>query len=47
MLSNTSRKTVNAALQRFEKSGWVSRGYRSITITHIKRLAHYAESVPD
>lgn len=47
MLSNTSRKTVNAALQRFEKSGWVRRGYRSITITHMKRLTHYAESVPD
>jgi CRP/FNR family cyclic AMP-dependent transcriptional regulator len=44
ILSNTSRKTVNAALQRFEKSGWVKRGYRSITITNMKRLTHFAES---
>jgi CRP-like cAMP-binding protein len=47
MLSNASRKTVNAALQRFEKSGWVKRGYRSITITHMRRLTRFAESVPD
>jgi CRP-like cAMP-binding protein len=44
ILANTSRKTVNAALQRFEKSGWVKRGYRSITITNMKRLTQYAES---
>lgn len=44
MLANASRKTVNAALQRFEKSGWVKRGYRSITITNMKRLTQYAES---
>lgn len=44
MLSNASRKTVNAALGRFEKSGWVSRGYRSITITNMKRLTQFAES---
>jgi CRP-like cAMP-binding protein len=47
ILSNTSRKTVNAALQRFEKSGWVKRGYRSITITHMKRLTRFAEIAPD
>ena len=44
ILANASRKTVNAALQRFEKSGWVKRGYRSITITNMKRLANFAES---
>jgi len=44
MLSNASRKTVNAALQRFEKAGWVKRGYRSVTITDMKRLMQYAES---
>jgi CRP-like cAMP-binding protein len=44
ILSNTSRKTVNAALQRFEKSAWVKRGYRSITITNMKRMTQYAES---
>lgn len=47
MLANTSRKTVNAALYRFEKSGWVRRGYRSITITDMKRLTKYAESGGD
>lgn len=44
ILANASRKTVNAAPQRFDKSGWVKRGYRSITITNMKRLAHFAES---
>jgi CRP-like cAMP-binding protein len=47
MLSNASRKTVNAALQRFEKSGWVKRGYRSITITNMKRLTQFAECIPE
>jgi CRP-like cAMP-binding protein len=47
ILANTSRKTVNSVLQRFEKSGWVKRGYRSITITNMKRLAHFAESGHD
>lgn len=47
ILANTSRKTVNAALQRFEKSGWVKRGYRSITITDMKRLTRFAESAPE
>lgn len=43
MLSNTSRKTVNAALQRFAKAGWVNAAYRSITITNLKGLSRYAE----
>lgn len=47
MLSNTSRKTVNAALQRFEKSGWVRRGYRAITITDMKRLVQFADNWQD
>jgi CRP-like cAMP-binding protein len=47
ILANASRKTVNAALQRFEKSGWVKRGYRSITITSLKRLTHFAERGSD
>lgn len=47
MLSNASRKTVNAALQRFENSGWVRRGYRSVTITDMQRLTQYAESGSD
>jgi len=47
ILANASRKTVNAALQRFEKSGWVKRGYRSITIRNMKGLTRYAESSAD
>jgi CRP/FNR family cyclic AMP-dependent transcriptional regulator len=47
ILANASRKTVNAALQRFEKSGWVKRGYRSIMITNMKRLSQFAESTPE
>jgi CRP-like cAMP-binding protein len=47
ILANASRKTVNAALHRFEESGWVKRGYRSIKITHMKRLKRFAESAPD
>lgn len=47
ILSNASRKTVNAALNRFEKSGWVKRGYRSVTITNMKRLTQFAESGND
>jgi CRP-like cAMP-binding protein len=44
ILANASRKTVNAALQRFQKSGWVRCGYRSVTITNMKRLTQFAES---
>lgn len=47
MLANASRKTVNVALQRFERSGWVRRGYRSVTVTSMKRLVQFAESAPD
>lgn len=32
-ISNTSRKRVNLALKRFETTGWLKRGYRSIAIT--------------
>jgi hypothetical protein len=28
-------------------SGWVIRGYRSVTITDIETLVRYAERVPD
>jgi len=43
-LSNTSRKTVNAALHRFAKAGWVKTAYRSVTITNLKGLSRYADS---
>ena len=43
MLSNASRKTVNAALKEFSAAGWVKTGYRSVTVTDMKRLARFAE----
>ena len=47
MLANTSRKTVNAALQRFAKAGWAKTGYRSVTITNLKGLNRFAEGEID
>jgi CRP/FNR family transcriptional regulator, cyclic AMP receptor protein len=47
ILSNTSRKTVNAALRRFAKSGWVTAAYRSITITNLKGLGDFADHTND
>jgi CRP-like cAMP-binding protein len=47
IMSNASRKTVNAALQRFEKAGWVKSGYRAITITDLEALREYAEGTSD
>ena len=47
MLSNTSRKTVNAAMSRFAKEGWVTTGYRAITIKDMKALSRFAESGAD
>jgi CRP-like cAMP-binding protein len=44
MLSNASRKTVNAALKRFGEEGWVRNAYRSIVVTDLKGLARFAES---
>jgi CRP-like cAMP-binding protein len=44
ILANASRKTVNAALQRFTKSGWVKKGYRSIAIIDPVALSRFAES---
>ena len=47
IMSNASRKTVNAALQRFEKAGWVKSGYRAITIRDLEALREYAEGAGD
>ena len=47
MLANTSRKTVNAALQRFAKAGWAKTGYRSVTVTNLKGLNRFAEGEID
>jgi CRP-like cAMP-binding protein len=47
MLSNTSRKTVNAALKRFAEKGWVRTAYRSIIVNDLKALTRFAESGRD
>lgn len=46
MLANVSRKTINAALKRFAKSGWVRSAYRSVTVLDRDGLTRYAEN-PD
>jgi CRP-like cAMP-binding protein len=43
LISNTSRKQVNAALQKFEAAGWLKKGYRSITITSLGDLSQFAD----
>jgi CRP-like cAMP-binding protein len=40
-IANTSRKQVNVALKRFEKAGWLDRGYRSIVITDRASLLRF------
>jgi CRP/FNR family cyclic AMP-dependent transcriptional regulator len=47
MLSNASRKTVNAALHRFADAGWVTSAYRSVTVTDLKGLTRFAEGGSD
>lgn len=47
MLANTSRKTVNAALQRFARAGWAKTGYRSVTVTNLEGLDRFAEGEID
>lgn len=42
MMSNTSRKQVNAALKSFADAGWLTRGYRSITIKDLEGLQRFS-----
>lgn len=42
-MANTSRKQANAALQRFERAGWVSYSYRSIKIINPEALGRFAD----
>lgn len=42
-LARASRKQVNATLRRFEAEGWVTTGYRSITIKAVGPLQELAE----
>jgi CRP-like cAMP-binding protein len=41
-MANASRKQVNAALQRFAISGWVTNTYRSITVIDAEGLRRFA-----
>lgn len=43
VVSNTSRKQVNAALKQFEAAGWLARGYRTIAITDRQALHRFTE----
>eukprot|EP01132_Coremiostelium_polycephalum_P008802 gene8802-10810_t len=43
ILTNTSRKQVNSAIQRFIEAGWIETGYRSITVTNPLALRRHAE----
>lgn len=43
LVSNVSRKQVNAALKKFEIAGWISKGYRTITIADLQALSQFAE----
>lgn len=46
LVSNTSRKQVNAAMRKFEEAGWLKKGYRSITLTDLAGLSQFADG-PD
>lgn len=43
VMTSTSRKQVNSAIQRFVAAGWVEIGYRSITVTNPSALRRHAE----
>lgn len=42
-MANASRQQVNVAIGRFAKLGWISTGYRSITVHDATALLSYAE----
>jgi DNA-binding GntR family transcriptional regulator len=43
VMTSTSRKQVNSAIQRFVAAGWVEIGYRSVTVTNPSALRRRAE----
>ncbi len=43
IMANASRKQTNAALQKFATEGWISNGYRSITVTDADSLRLFSE----
>jgi CRP/FNR family cyclic AMP-dependent transcriptional regulator len=42
-LSRVSRESLNAHLRKFEKNGWIVRGYMSILITDLQALQNFRE----
>jgi CRP-like cAMP-binding protein len=42
-MANAARDVVNRTLKQFETRGWVSVGYRAITVHQADRLARFAE----
>lgn len=44
ILTNTSRKQVNATIRRFVEANWVETGYRSITVINPIALQKHAEA---
>ena len=44
IMSNTSRKQVNAALQRFAAAGLLAKGYRTITVLDDRLLRRFLEA---
>ena len=43
MIAGASRKQVNAAVRRFADMGWLTKGYRSITLHDMAALRGFAE----
>jgi CRP-like cAMP-binding protein len=43
IITNTSRKQVNSAIQHFVENGWVAISYRSITVKDPEALRQHAE----
>lgn len=43
IITNTSRKQVNIAVQRFEEKGWIEASYRAITVINPDALLQFAE----
>lgn len=44
VMSNASRKMVNFALKEFAASGWIAKGYRSVTLLDRGQLEVFVES---
>jgi CRP-like cAMP-binding protein len=40
-ISNAARDVANRTLKRFEREGWISTGYRAVTILRPDRLAQF------